>query len=124
MNRAPVKRDIILRPLDMPEMRGRIEIIHEPYVSRYAHRDGESPLDAHNRGVGYAGPKMADKGLKDGSCNRTACQLPLLGEPQWTMPSYGNGGTDGKYYYCGECAQKFSEADRDMGQPLRCTLVE
>jgi len=94
----------------------------EPYVSKYAHRDGESPLDAYARGVGYSGPEMPDKGLKDGSCNVTACQLPLLGMPQWTMKSHGFGGTDGKLYYCESCAMKFHEADRQFRDPLRCTL--
>ncbi len=89
--------------------------------SRYGHIEGETPLDAYARGVGYSGPLMADKGLKDGSCNRTACQLPLKGEPQWTMPNYGQGGTDGKLYYCSACARKFHEADRQFGEPLRCT---
>lgn len=109
----PVER---VRGLDVPHAQ------MAPYVSRYAHRDGETPLDAYARGVGYSGPEMADKGLKDGSCNRTACQLPLLDMPQWTMPSHGFGGTDGKLYYCESCAMKFHEADREFRNPLRCTL--
>ena len=93
------------------------------YVSPYAHRPGETPLDAFARGVGYSGPEMPDKGQRDGSCNRTACQLPLKDQAQWTMPNYGrSGGTDGKLYYCTACAEKFHEADREFGQPLRCTL--
>jgi hypothetical protein len=92
-------------------------------ISKYAHRDGETPLDAYARGVGYAGPKMPDKGQKDGSCNVTACQLPLVDMPQWTMTDHGmGGGTDGKLYYCGSCAMKFHDADREFGEPLRCTL--
>ncbi len=93
----------------------------EPDISPYAHRPGESPQEAHDRGVGYAGPNMEDKGQKDGSCNRTACQLPLAGKPQWMMLESLSGGQ--KLYYCGECARKFYEADRDFGRPFRCTLV-
>ena len=89
--------------------------------NRYLHRDGESPVDAHERGVGYSGPLMPDKGLKDGSCNRTACQLPLRGQEQWTMKDHMTGG---KLYYCADCAMKFHEADRQFGEPLRCSLVE
>jgi hypothetical protein len=87
--------------------------------SRYDHRAGESPADAHERGVGYAGPKMADKGKKDGSCNRTACQLPLKGERQWFMVDGSVVGS--RNYYCHPCAMKFHEADRQFGDPLRCT---
>jgi hypothetical protein len=94
------------------------------YVSPFAHRDGETPVDANARGVGYSGPLMADKGLKDGSCNRTACQLPLAGQQQWTIPSYGKGGTNGLYHYCRVCAAKFHEADREFGESPRCTLVK
>lgn len=84
----------------------------------------KTPQEYHDRGMGYSGPIMDDKGLKDGSCNRTACQLPLKGQRQWTMPTHGQkGGTDGKFHYCHECALKFHEADRDFGDPLRCTLV-
>lgn len=128
MNKPPQRREIILERIDMPDFsnRGRIEIDLGPpgglFQSKYAHREGETPLDAYSRGVGYSGPQMADKGQRDGSCNRTACQLPLKGQEQWTMPSYGRGGTDGLLYYCAMCAAKFHDADREMGQPFRCTL--
>jgi hypothetical protein len=125
MNRPPQKREIILESLpemDFPPLPGRIGMALGMLGSKYAHRPGETPTEAAARGVGYSGPVMPDKGLKDGSCNRTACQLPLLGQEQWTMPSYGRGGTNGKFYYCRECARKFHEADRDFGQPPRCTL--
>jgi hypothetical protein len=78
-------------------------------------------VDAHARGVGYRGPPMLDKGQKDGSCNRTACQLPLAGREQWAMRDFMV--RDGKLYYCADCAMKFHEADRQFGEPLRCTLV-
>jgi hypothetical protein len=90
-------------------------------VSEFAHRDGETPADARARGVGYAGPKMPDKGQKDGSCNRGACQLPLAGRQQWTMKDHVTGG---KLYYCADCAHKFNESDREFGEPLRCTMEE
>jgi hypothetical protein len=65
---------------------------------------------------------MSDKGLKGGSCNRTACQMPLDGQEQWVMLEHLTGGKP--LYYCAECAHKFHEADRHFGDPLRCTLVE
>lgn len=132
MNRPPKKRDIILERIEMPDFgsRGKVIIDTTPLIddrfafgSRYAHRDGETPLEAYSRGVGYSGPVMPDKGLRDGSCNRTACQLPLAGQEQWTIPTYGgSGGTEGNFYYCKLCAAKFADADREFGQPFRCTL--
>lgn len=61
-----------------------------------------------------------DKGLKDGSCNRTACQAPLKGERQWTMDDFRGG----KLYYCHRCARDFNAWDRQIGVALRCTPVE
>jgi hypothetical protein len=89
--------------------------------SRYAYIEGESPVDAHMRGVGYSGPEMPDKGHKDGSCNRSACQLPLAGARQWWMKDHMTGG---RLYYCDGCAHKFNQADREFRDPQRCTLEE
>ncbi|MEE7490663.1 hypothetical protein SAMN02799622_01841 [Methylobacterium sp. UNC378MF] len=66
-------------------------------------------------------PRKPDKGLRDGSCNRTACQAPLKGERQWTMDDFMVVG--GKLYYCHRCARDFNAWDRQIGVPLRCTPV-
>jgi len=87
------------------------------------HQSTISPQAARAVGMQYNGPEMADKGQRDGSCNRSACQLPLAGHPQFTMPSYGRGGTDGLLYYCGICEKLFSDYDRSIGERLRCTPV-
>ena len=89
---------------------------------KFGYVPGETPMDAHARGVGYAGPPLADKGEKDGSCNRTACQMPLKGQEQWFMSEHLTGGR--QLFYCAECARKFHEADRHFGNQLRCTRVE
>lgn len=80
------------------------------------------PVKAHAYGVGYTGPTMPDKGKLDGSCNRSACQMPLKGKPQFWMKDYMV--ASGRLHYCAECAAKFDEADRQFGEPRRCTPVE
>lgn len=63
---------------------------------------------------------MADKGLKDGSCNRTACQKPIKGA------SYYNKSTQA--YYCKECADSINwiggrkDTMALYGVPLLCEL--
>jgi hypothetical protein len=80
----------------------------------------ESPVIAAANGLSYGGQTMADKGKKNGSCNRSACQLPLAGKPQFWMDNYQGG----RNYYCGKCEALFSEHDRAMRKPLRCTADE
>lgn len=77
----------------------------------------KSPLDAYKAGQGYTGPLMPDKGKRDGSCNRTACQLPLAGNRQFFMKDHVTGG---RLYYCPSCERKFTEADRQFREPMRC----
>ena len=63
-----------------------------------------------------------DKGLKNGSCNVTACQKPIANA------SYFNKST--KAYYCAECAEGINweggRADvmKLYGVPLLCELEE
>ncbi|AXQ69884.1 hypothetical protein HOU03_gp384 [Caulobacter phage CcrSC] len=76
-----------------------------------------SPLDAYRAGKGYTGDNMPDKGQRDGSCNRTACQLPLAGNRQFYMKDHFTGG---RLYYCPACERKFTEADRQFREPQRC----
>ena len=66
----------------------------------------------------------ADKGKKDGSCNRTACQAPLAGRRQYYMRDHMT--TDGRLYYCEPCAIDFTHWDRidSPNQPYRCTFDE
>lgn len=65
-----------------------------------------------------------DKGHRDGSCNRTACQRPLAGQVQFWMVDYGKAG--GRLYYCAECEREFTRWDKidRPGQPLRCSPDE
>lgn len=63
------------------------------------------------------------KGLKDGHCNRRACQAPLAGTRQFYMRDHETF-TDGRLYYCDDCAAQFDMADRRMMNGLRCTLDE
>ena len=65
---------------------------------------------------------MPDKGKKDGSCNRTACQRPLRGKRQYYMRDYMV--QDGRLYYCEPCEREFTRWDRidRPGEELRCTL--
>jgi hypothetical protein len=83
-----------------------------------------SPQAAHAAGVGYSGPEMPDKGKKDGSCNRTACQMPLAGKPQFWMRNHMI--TDGRHYYCRTCERAFAKWDRidRPNEPPRCTPDE
>lgn len=55
-------------------------------------------------------PLKADKGLKDGSCNRRTCQAP--GATWW------NKGTGA--YYCKDCARKINSACRFDGFDMIC----
>ncbi|WCS27978.1 hypothetical protein LOK46_14475 [Methylobacterium sp. NMS14P] len=66
-----------------------------------------------------AQPLKPEKGRKDGSCNRTACQAPLKGKRQWTMVDHSV--VDGRLYYCARCAWDFNAWDREIGVTLRCT---
>lgn len=77
-----------------------------------------SPVLAAQYGMNYSGPNRSNKGEKNGACNRAACQLPLLGAPQFWIKNHTTGG---RLYYCGKCANLFAEADRRFGEPLRCT---
>ena len=92
----------------------------EKFVLHNTHNSLETPLESFARNVLYRGPAMPDKGLRNGSCNRSACQLPLAGQPQWTIPSYGEEGTDGKFYYCRVCADLFKKVDDECRRPFRC----
>lgn len=78
-----------------------------------------SPLTAHEAGVGYRGPLMADKGKRDGSCNVTACQMPLLGKPQFIMRPEFSGGAE--MVYCKRCNDGFRRWDEiDRPGTYRC----
>jgi hypothetical protein len=61
------------------------------------------------------------KGLKDGHCNRRACQAPLAGRPQSSMEDHELM-TDGRLYYCLPCTRRFDDADEQFQPhlPKRC----
>jgi hypothetical protein len=79
---------------------------------------GSSMIPAHSIPFSDREPDKEDKGKKDGHCNRSACQRPLAGHPQYWMPNYSGG----RYYYCEACEHLFSDIDRRGGHILRCTL--
>ena len=93
-------------------------------LRRVARESNMTPLEARAAGKAYYGPIMPDKGKKNGSCNRTACQVPLTGQPQFWMQDYTI--TNGRLYYCARCEIEFSKWDRidRPGAPLRCTPDE
>lgn len=79
-----------------------------------------SPLQAFTARRAYSGPNMLDKGQQDGSCNRTACQLPLRGMAQYRMTDHKGGWL----HYCTRCADMFLVVDMQNVRPPRCELVE
>lgn len=77
-----------------------------------------SPQEAAAIGIGYNGPLLPDKGQKDGSCNRTACQMPLAAEPAHQFMD-GNFTGRGRLYYCAKCAADFDDWDYRSGDRVR-----
>lgn len=77
--------------------------------------DFERAKRASNVRSGY----LPTKGLKDGHCNRYACQAPLKGKPQYSMKDFETS-TDNRLYYCQKCAVMFAREDERMGHPMRC----
>lgn len=61
------------------------------------------------------------KGKKNGRCNRTACQAPLEDDANWSMHDYMTGG---RLYYCTPCARRFTEADLQFREPIRCSIID
>ena len=59
-----------------------------------------------------------DKGLANGSCNRTACQAPLADEPAHQfMDGIFTGGP--RLHYCARCASDFDAWDFRSGDLVR-----
>ena len=59
-----------------------------------------------------------DKGLANGSCNRTACQAPLAAEPAHQfMDGIFTGGP--RLHYCARCASDFDAWDFRSGDLVR-----
>lgn len=59
-----------------------------------------------------------DKGLANGSCNRTACQRPLAGEPVHQFME-GNFTGGPRLHYCAWCAGDFDQWDHRSGDAVR-----
>ena len=77
-----------------------------------------SPEAARAAETGYTGDLMPDKGKRDGSCNVTACQMPLLGKPQFIMR---HPWCVGELYYCKRCNDGFRYWDEiDRPGTYRC----
>lgn len=91
-------------------------------VLRDSVKPASQPNIAYRSSARHTGPNNPDKGMKDGSCNRTACQRPLKGRVQYYMTTPFTAGE--KLYYCRDCADSFAHWDRidRPGEPLRCTL--
>lgn len=84
---------------------------------------GPDPLEAaYERVMRQAGADASrnnpDKGEKDGSCNRTACQRPLADEFEHQFMS-GNFTGGPRLYYCSRCARDFDEWDYRSGDAVR-----
>lgn len=64
------------------------------------------------------------KGLRNGHCNRQACQADLNGQRQSYMIDHERFTEGERLYYCHPCTLKFNEADRQFQRdmPRRCTL--
>lgn len=86
----------------------------DPLTGRYRQEQARraDPEKADGIPRGPDGNKIG-KGCKDGYCNRTTCQAALAGQVQWTMEAYSSGGTNGRLYYCDDCAGLFNRCDRD-----------
>jgi hypothetical protein len=83
----------------------------------YPHARYDRGWMSHPRGE----PNREDKGQRDGSCNRTACQDNLAGFERWSMHNIGY--TEGnRLYYCRTCAVDFNQSDRQFGEPVRCSI--
>lgn len=111
--------------VNVPDTRGsfadyQVECIIAEAQAKKAREIAYTPHEARMNGRSYQGPEMADKGQRDGSCNRTACQVPLAGQPRWSMDDHRGG----RLYYCQRCVDLFHESDRQFRQPLRCTIIE
>ena len=90
---------------------------HARYDLHDAEAEGRRGWMSHPRGE----PDRNDKGLRDGSCNRTACQDNLAGFERWSMHNHGF--TEGnRLYYCRTCAVDFNQSDRQFNEPLRCSI--
>lgn len=62
-----------------------------------------------------------DKGLANGSCNRTACQTPLADEPTHQFME-GNFTGGPRLHYCERCAYEFDKWDR-IDRPLETRRI-
>lgn len=81
-----------------------------------------TPWEEDKRKRNLASGYQETKGLKDGHCNRYACQAPLLGHPQWSMEDFEVWGSGQRLFYCQSCAFRFNEADDQYGDERRCRL--
>lgn len=127
MDYIPRQPRLDLEPkLDVPAIFDPEAFLKEQEAKREARSliQKTDPVKCRELGISFTGT-MPDKGLKDGSCNRSACQMPLKGRIQYSMDSYGST-ADGKFYYCADCEKQFTHWDKidRPGQPLRCTLVK
>lgn len=82
-----------------------------------------TPFEQDKRRRNLAEGFKETKGLKDGHCNRRACQAPLAGQRQSSMRDHETFTADGRLYYCAPCTHLFNEADRQFQRdnPPRCT---
>lgn len=96
----------------------RLLSAHEKKAAAKAAAGKKSPEAARAADTSYNGDLMPDKGKRDGSCNVTACQMPLLGKPQFIMR---HPWCAGELYYCKRCNDGFRRWDEiDRPGTYRC----
>lgn len=108
-----------------PVVRARLDALRQRMLEHAVYDPSPNPESEGRRGwmTHPAGePNRPDKGLRDGSCNRTACQDVLAGQPRWSMVDYAV--KDGRLYYCATCARDFNMDNRRHREPERCAIRE
>jgi hypothetical protein len=91
---------------------------HARYDLGDAQAEGRRGWMSHPAGE----PNREDKGKRDGSCNRTACQDNLAGFERWSMRNFSYDEGVNRLFYCRTCAYDFNQSDKQFGEPLRCSI--
>lgn len=82
-----------------------------------------TPFEIEKRKRNLAQGYKETKGLKNGHCNRAACQAPLASHAQCYMSDHEMCTHHGRLYYCIPCKRQFDKADREFGiTPPRCIM--
>jgi hypothetical protein len=87
-------------------------------------RTDMTPFERDKRRRNIVAHYYEDKGLRDGRCNRQACQQPLAVWRHRASMRDHETNTNERLYYCPPCAQQFDAADDEMRQPRRITYED